>query len=124
VTLFLYYYLLACAQLGVIPLPVTLLPANQVHWAQVCNSCETRQVQVAPEMIEYNNARFTRAVAQHEACHIYLGHTLEFLIGRFWIVPNVEEETRDCSADQFWSSREYEDALAVDAKAWLRSRNR
>lgn len=116
--LFLYYYLSACLTLGVTPLPVSMLEADHPHWGQVCNNCEPRQVRVSPELLEYGNARFTRAVAEHEACHIFLGHTMAVVREKFLLDGDIEDEAKQCQEEHFWTSRETIASLNEAAGVW------
>jgi len=120
-TLFLWYYLHACAALGVAPLPVAVstLPV----WAKLCNSCEVRQVLVSPELVEYGDARFSRIVAEHEACHQFLGHDRAWSTNPFASsTSEAEAEARLCTEEHFWTSREVENGIAERATAWNAAR--
>ena len=116
--LFLWYYLHACTALGVVPLPVSTSPINV--WAKVCNSCEVRKVIVSPDLIEYNNARFTRIVAEHEACHIFLGHDRAWSVNPYSSGASGEEDARRCTEERFWSERETEEGIVAKATEWDR----
>lgn len=118
--LFLYYYLNACAALGVAPLGVAYLPEPTRVWAQVCNSCEPRRVDVSGDLIRYGDARFTKIVAEHEACHVYLGHTKEWMMAHFFDAVSAEDAARACTEERFWTSRATEYALAARAREWAR----
>lgn len=119
--LFLWYYLHACLTLGVAPLPVVIseLPV----WAKLCNSCEVRQVLISPELVEYGDVRFTRIVAEHEACHQFLGHDRAWSVNPFASsTSEAEEEARTCTEEKFWTSRETEEQIAAAARQWIGER--
>ena len=77
-TTYIYWLIVASLQMGQPMLEVRIDSSEWVSsWAATCVSCVPNRYTITHQTICYNNQEFTRYVAYHEACHVFMGHDLE-----------------------------------------------
>jgi hypothetical protein len=117
-----YFYIAASAVLGVKPLPVVMdIPANAPILGQICNGCDVRVARFSEFLVQYGDARFAQSVAAHEACHVYLGHTSEWVVS--YGARVAEEQVTVCLEEKFGITPEEDDRMSAEAaEVWAKSK--
>jgi hypothetical protein len=117
-TVYMYWLLMASLQMGQ-PMLKVELNTELSSWAATCVSCKPNSYTITLNTLCYNDQEFIRYLAYHEACHVFMGHTLERMMDGSLSIGLAEHQANLCM--ETFMGIELQDIIDQDraATAWL-----